>query len=67
MNAFELFKRMLVLAPIIISPDWPLPFKLICDASDFTYGVVLGQRNNMKLHVIYYASGTLIETAIAQK
>nr|GEU79939.1 reverse transcriptase domain-containing protein [Tanacetum cinerariifolium] len=30
-------------ALIIVVPDWNLPFKLICDASDFAIGVVLGQ------------------------
>ncbi|KAF8106682.1 hypothetical protein N665_0135s0027 [Sinapis alba] len=31
------------------------------DASDFAVGAVLGQRKDMKLHVIYYASMTLDE------
>lgn len=39
--------------------DWSLPFQLICDASYFAMGVVLGQRKDKKLHIIYYASQTL--------
>ena len=31
----------------------------MCDASDYTVGVVLGQRVDKKPHVIYYASHTL--------
>lgn len=33
----------------------------MCDASDTTIGSCLGQRRDKKLHVIYYASRTLIE------
>ena len=41
------------------SPDWSLPFELMCDASDFAIGAVLGQRRDSKPFVIYYASKTL--------
>ena len=36
-----------------------LPFEIMCDASDFDVGVVLGQRVDKKLNVIHYASKTL--------
>ena len=39
--------------------DWSLPFELICDASDYVVGAVLGQRKEGKPFVIYYASRTL--------
>nr|GEY24074.1 reverse transcriptase domain-containing protein [Tanacetum cinerariifolium] len=42
-EAFQTIKRKLTKAPILIAPDWDLPFELICDTSDFTIGVVLGQ------------------------
>ncbi|CAL8993318.1 unnamed protein product, partial [Prunus brigantina] len=32
-NAFNALKKMLTTAPIIIPPDWSLPFELMCDAS----------------------------------
>nr|GFB47423.1 reverse transcriptase domain-containing protein [Tanacetum cinerariifolium] len=42
-DAFETLKKKLTEAPILVVPDWNLPFELICDASDFVIGVVLGQ------------------------
>ncbi|XP_050207515.1 uncharacterized protein LOC126656933 [Mercurialis annua] len=57
--AFEKLKEALVSAPIISSPDWELPFELMCDASDQALGCVLGQKKDKKLHVIYYASRTM--------
>ncbi|XP_050896392.1 uncharacterized protein LOC127103157 [Lathyrus oleraceus] len=57
--AFETLKRKLILEPIVIAPDWSLPFEIMCDASDIAVGVVLGQRREKLLHVIYYASHVL--------
>ena len=39
--------------------DWTLPFELMCDASDYAVGAVLGQRKGKYLSVINYASRTL--------
>lgn len=36
--AFETLKSKLVSAPIVIAPDWSLPFKIMYDASDFVVG-----------------------------
>ncbi|GJQ89206.1 reverse transcriptase domain-containing protein [Tanacetum coccineum] len=58
-KAFNILKEKLTTAPIIISPDWNVPFELMCDASDFTVGAVLGQRIDGKFKPIYYASKTL--------
>ncbi|GKA35126.1 putative nucleotidyltransferase, ribonuclease H [Tanacetum coccineum] len=58
-KAFNKFKEKLTIAPIIISPDWNEPFELMCDASDFAVGAVLGQRIDGKFNPIYYASKTL--------
>ncbi|KAJ8761411.1 hypothetical protein K2173_001542 [Erythroxylum novogranatense] len=59
LTSFQLLKDMLVTAPILISPDWSLPFELMCDASDYAVGVVLGQRQGKIFHPIFYASRTL--------
>ncbi|XP_012854372.1 PREDICTED: uncharacterized protein LOC105973875 [Erythranthe guttata] len=59
LKAFDDLKTRLVTAPIIVVPDWNEPFELMCDASDFAVGAVLGQRKNKIFHSIYYASKTL--------
>ncbi|GJR05488.1 reverse transcriptase domain-containing protein [Tanacetum coccineum] len=58
-KAFELLKEKLTCAPVIVSPNWNLPFELMCDASDFTVGAVLGQKDGKNFHPIYFASKTL--------
>ncbi|XP_073137045.1 uncharacterized protein [Henckelia pumila] len=42
--AFEFLRERLVTAPVLTSPDWDLPFEVMCDASDSAVGAVLGQR-----------------------
>ncbi|GJR02700.1 reverse transcriptase domain-containing protein [Tanacetum coccineum] len=51
--------RRLTCAPVIVSPNWNLPFELMCDASDFAVGAVLGQKDGKNFHPIYFASKTL--------
>ncbi|XP_019253789.1 PREDICTED: uncharacterized protein LOC109232472 [Nicotiana attenuata] len=58
-KAFEELKKKLVATPIIAAPDWSLPFKLMCDASDHAIGAVLGQRRDKGFYFIYYVSKTL--------
>ena len=41
--------------------SWTLPFEIMCDASDYAIGAMLGQRKDKKSLVIYYASKTLNE------
>ena len=57
--AFSVLKDKLVSAPIVVAPDWDLPFELMCDASDYAIGAVLGQKRKRIFQVIYYASQTL--------
>ena len=54
-----MLKDKLVSAPIVVAPDWSFPFELMCDASDFAIGAVLGQKREKIFQVIYYASRTL--------
>ena len=64
MQAFNKLKEALITAPIVQPPDWIVPFELMCDASDFAVGAVLGQRKEKAVHVIYYASRTLDDAQI---
>ncbi|GJU90004.1 reverse transcriptase domain-containing protein [Tanacetum coccineum] len=58
-KAFELLKEKLTCAPVIVSLNWNLPFELMCNASDFAVGVVLGQKDGKNFHPICFASKTL--------
>nr|GEV88579.1 reverse transcriptase domain-containing protein [Tanacetum cinerariifolium] len=60
-EAFQTLKRKLTEAPILISPDWDMPFELMCDASDFAIGVVRGQRQDKHFRPLHYASKTMTE------
>nr|GEU82570.1 reverse transcriptase domain-containing protein [Tanacetum cinerariifolium] len=60
-EAFQTLKRKLTEAPILIAPDWDLPFELMCDASDFAIGAVLGQRQENHFRSIHYARKTMTE------
>ncbi|GJS52049.1 reverse transcriptase domain-containing protein [Tanacetum coccineum] len=60
-QAFQTLKNKLTEAPILIAPNWDLPFELMCDASDYAIGAVLGQRHEKHFRPIHYASKTMIE------
>ncbi|GJX90383.1 reverse transcriptase domain-containing protein, partial [Tanacetum coccineum] len=60
-QAFQTLKKKLTEAPIQIAPDWDQPFELMCDASDFAIGAVLGQRHEKHFRPIHYASKTMTE------
>ena len=60
-RSFEELKSHLTIAPIVRAPNWQLPFEVICDASDLAIGAVLGQREDGKPYVVYYARKTLNE------
>ncbi|GJR23506.1 reverse transcriptase domain-containing protein [Tanacetum coccineum] len=57
-------KKKLTEAPILVVPDWNLPFELMYDASDFAIGAVLGQRKMKHFQPIHYASKTMTEAQI---
>ncbi|GKF25958.1 reverse transcriptase domain-containing protein [Tanacetum coccineum] len=63
-NAFQTLKKKLTESPILVVPNWNLPFKLMCDASDFAIGAVLGQRKMKHFQPIHYASKTMTEAQI---
>ncbi|GJX98519.1 reverse transcriptase domain-containing protein, partial [Tanacetum coccineum] len=63
-DAFQIIKKKLTEAPILVVPNWNLPFELMCDASDFAIGAVLGQRKIKHFQPIHYASKTMTEAQI---
>nr|GEX91674.1 reverse transcriptase domain-containing protein [Tanacetum cinerariifolium] len=60
-EAFQTLKKKLTEAPILVALDWDLPLDLMCDASDFTIGAVLGQRKTKHFQSIRYASKTMTD------
>nr|GFA38469.1 reverse transcriptase domain-containing protein [Tanacetum cinerariifolium] len=60
-EAFQTLKRKLTEAPILVAPDWDLPFELMCDASDFAIGAIPGQRKTKHFQLIHYASKTMTD------
>nr|GEZ47306.1 reverse transcriptase domain-containing protein [Tanacetum cinerariifolium] len=44
---------------ILIAPNWDQPFELMCDASDYAVGAVLGQRIEKHFRPIHYTSKTM--------
>jgi len=64
LKAFKRLKEALTSTPILHAPIWGESFELMCDASDYAVGVVLGQRVDRKPYVIYYASHTLNEAQL---
>ena len=60
-SAFEEIKSSLVTCPIMLTPDWNNDFEIMCDASDYAMGAVLGQRTEKIFKAIYYANKTFNE------
>nr|GEW49444.1 DNA-directed DNA polymerase [Tanacetum cinerariifolium] len=60
-KAFQMLKKNLMKAPILIAPNWDLSFELMCDASDFAIGAVLGQRHEKHFRPIHYARKTMTD------
>jgi hypothetical protein len=58
-KAFGALKEILTSTPVIRPPSWGEPFEIMCDASDYIVGAVLGQCIEKLPHVIYYASRLL--------
>nr|GFB10060.1 reverse transcriptase domain-containing protein [Tanacetum cinerariifolium] len=64
MEAFRTLKEKLIEAPILIAPNWDQPFELMCDASDYAVGAILGQRIEKHFRLIHYASKTMNQAEI---
>nr|GEW02858.1 reverse transcriptase domain-containing protein [Tanacetum cinerariifolium] len=60
-EVFNILKKKVTEAPILVASDWDLPFETMCDASDYAVGAVLGQRKTKHFQPIHYASKTMTD------
>ncbi|GJS16941.1 reverse transcriptase domain-containing protein [Tanacetum coccineum] len=60
-KGIQILKKKLIEAPILVAPDWDLPFEVMCDASGYAEGAVLGQRKTKHFQPIHYASKTMTD------
>nr|GFB30549.1 reverse transcriptase domain-containing protein [Tanacetum cinerariifolium] len=58
-QAFTTLKDKLTEALILIAPNWDQQFELMCDASNYAVGAVLGQRIEKYFRPLHYASKTM--------
>ncbi|KAA3465830.1 Retrovirus-related Pol polyprotein from transposon 17.6 [Gossypium australe] len=61
LKAFDEMKRGIIKAPIIVTPNWSSPFKLICDTSDFAVGALMATK------VTVYMNHLAIKHFLAKK
>lgn len=54
----NVFKEMLISVSVMHPPNWSLQFKIMCNASAYIIGAVLGKRRKKKPYVVYNASMT---------
>nr|GEW02218.1 DNA-directed DNA polymerase [Tanacetum cinerariifolium] len=60
-ESFNTLKKKLTKAPILVASDWDLPFEIMCDASDYAVGAVLGQQKTKHFQPIQYVSKTMTD------
>ncbi|GKC78804.1 reverse transcriptase domain-containing protein [Tanacetum coccineum] len=60
-KSFNILKKKLTEAPILVASDWDLPFEIMCDASDYAVGAVLRQHKTKHFQPIHYASKTMTD------
>nr|GEU96949.1 hypothetical protein [Tanacetum cinerariifolium] len=59
--SFNTLKKKLTEAPSLVAPDWDLSFEIMCDASDYVVGAVLGQRKTKHFQPIHYERKTIMD------
>jgi hypothetical protein len=64
-QSFDTLKHKMVIAPILVFPDWSKEFYMHVDASSITLGVVLAQRGTRDIdHPLAFSSKNLSTTNI---
>ncbi|GKC43765.1 reverse transcriptase domain-containing protein [Tanacetum coccineum] len=59
-ESFNTLKKKLIEASILVAPGWDLPFKIMCDASDYAVGAVLGKLPPWFADIANYHAGNFI-------
>ncbi|KAI5336095.1 hypothetical protein L3X38_026229 [Prunus dulcis] len=67
LEAFKILKEKLTSALVIITPNWEVPFEIMCNASDYAVGSVLSQRKDKFLHVIVYTDHSALKYLLSKK
>ncbi|GJS77400.1 reverse transcriptase domain-containing protein [Tanacetum coccineum] len=52
-QAFDELRKKLIESPILVVPNWDYDFEIMCDASDFALGAVLGQRKDLQFSILF--------------
>ncbi|GKC75426.1 reverse transcriptase domain-containing protein, partial [Tanacetum coccineum] len=65
--AFQTLKKKLTEAPILIAQNWDQPFEIMCDASDYAIGAVLGQMIEKHFRPIHYANHSALKYLFNKK
>ncbi|GJV80204.1 reverse transcriptase domain-containing protein [Tanacetum coccineum] len=60
-KAFNILEKRLNESPFLVAPDWDQPFEIMCDASDYAIGAVVGQCKTKHFQPIHYASKTMTD------
>ncbi|GJR38546.1 reverse transcriptase domain-containing protein [Tanacetum coccineum] len=60
-QTINILNKKLTEAPILVAPNWDLPFEIMYGASDYAVGAVLGQRKTKHFQPIHYASKTMTD------
>ncbi|GJU34866.1 reverse transcriptase domain-containing protein [Tanacetum coccineum] len=63
-KAFHILETKLTEALILVAPDWDLLFEIMCNASDYAVGAILGQRKTKHFQPIHYASKTMTDAQV---
>ncbi|GJY85031.1 reverse transcriptase domain-containing protein [Tanacetum coccineum] len=65
-DAFQTLKKKLTEAPILVVPDWNLPFELICDASDFVIAIAYHPQTSCQVEVSNRGLKRILERTVGE-
>ncbi|GKF61380.1 reverse transcriptase domain-containing protein, partial [Tanacetum coccineum] len=66
-HLLETLKMKLTQAPILVAPDWDLPFEIMCDASGFAVGAFPGNSGHILSKSIVYTDHSALKYLLAKQ